>query len=129
MSLHAPLWFPMSVCACGFSTSIHTCHMPHATYSWGFIQPCNTSNNSSLFSLSSFKSDNKSIHLYNSYYIHTFDMNCRYPLPYPSYQQDSYRLAVVLTLSHTRTLVHTMMTMCMHMCIYVFKYVDSVDLV
>lgn len=55
-------------------------------------------------------------------------MNCRYPLPYPSYQQDSYRLAVVLTLLHTRTLVHAQ-TMCMDMCIYVFKYVDSVALV
>lgn len=122
--VHTALWRPVCVRVCVY---IHTCHMPQLGEGADFIIPCNTCNNSSLFSLSSFKSDNKSMHLYSTHTMYMYRVLCRYPLPYPRYKQDSHRLfgSSSHSLAHSRT----PQTMCMHMCIYVFKYVDSVDFV
>lgn len=104
------------VCVCvSVCAYIHTCHMPQLG-GGDFIIPYNTCNNSSLFSLSSFKSDNKSMHLYSThictctaYYV---DILCLI--------RDTNRiligcLAVVLTLSHTRAHPRPCACICVYM--------------
>lgn len=108
--VHTALWRPVCVCVC-----VHS-HLPQLGGGPDFIIPCNTCNNSSLFSLSSFKSDNKSMHLYSThictctaYYV---DILCLI--------RDTNRIligcsAVVLTLSHTRAHPRPCACICVYM--------------
>lgn len=110
------------VCACGFGTSIHTCHMPHTTGdSLYHVIPVTIV----LCSLCLPSSQIINRFTYTTQLIlHTFYMNCRYPLPYPSYQQDSLQDSAgssshSLAHSHTRTLVHTPRP-CAWICVYMY---------